>query len=569
MEQRHLQATVATAFTAILLIGCGGIGKMNKYVENVKYTVDPNPLIVQGDSVDLNLRGNFPGKYFYKKASVDLTPTLVYAGGETPYKMVCFQGEKAASNCTVIPYETGKDFTYSNKIAYQPAMEVSELKVRILGKQGKKEKAFDDVKIADGVITTPYLMVNDDKVITGADAFQRTTSHSTSAQLNYLVASSNVRPGELSDADIKAMSAWVKSIAKNERIVIKSAVMDAWASPEGELDMNANLADDRAASGKAWVKQTLNANKIAAGKNDSLYVLNANGEDWEGFKKATEASNFADKDLVLRVMQMEPDVQKRESQIKDMAATYKEIAEDILPGLRRTEIVVNYDKVGYSDEELTTMSRTMPDSLNVEELLYAATLTSDMNEKLRIYKECERVHPSDWRGANNVGTIHFMQNRMAEAEASFQKANSTTDNPVSTNNLAVIARQKGDRKKAMEMLKKSGAAGPDVKYNMGLIDIQNGNYGSASTNFGSTNSMNAALAKVLGGDAAGAQRILEAAPDKDSATSHYLMAILGARQNNGDMVRNHLAQAVAKNPDYAAKAKNDLEFRAFKDNLGI
>ena len=215
------------------------------------------------------------------------------------------------------------------------------------------------------------------------------------------------------------------------------------------------------------------------------------------------------------------------------------------------------------------MSRTMPDSLNVEELLYAATLTSDMNEKLRIYKECERVHPSDWRGANNVGIIHFMQNRMAEAEASFQKANSTTDNPVSTNNLAVIARQKGDRKKALEMLKKSGAAGPDVKYNMGLIDIQNGNYGSASTNFGSTNSMNAALAKVLGGDAAGAQRILEAAPDKDSATSHYLMAILGARQNNGDMVRNHLAQAVAKNPDYAAKAKKDLEFRAFKDNLGI
>ena len=569
MEQRHLQATLATAFTALMLIGCGGIGKMNKYVENVKYSVDPNPLIVQGDSVDLNIRGNFPGKYFYKKATVELTPTLTYTGGETPYKMVCFQGEKAASNCTVIPYETGKDFTYTSKIAYAPAMEVSELKVRILGKQGKKEKPFDEVKIADGVITTPYLMVSDDKVIIGADAFQRVTSHTANAQLNYLVASSNVRSSELGDADIKDLSKWIKSVAKNERIAFKPATFDAWASPEGEIQMNANLADDRAATGKAWLKQTLNASKIAAGKNDSLYILNANGEDWEGFKVAMQASTFADKDLVLRVMQMEPDVQKREAQIKDMAATYKEIAEDILPALRRTEIVVNYDKVGYSDEELTTMSRSMPDSLNAEELLYAATLTTDMNEKLRIYKECERVHAGDWRGSNNAGTIHFMQNRMADAEASFQKANSITDNPVSTNNLAVIARQKGDRKKAMEMLKKATAAGPDVSYNMGLIDIQNGNYGSASSNFGSTNSMNAALAKVLAGDAAGAQRILEAASDKDSATSHYLMAIIGARQNNGDMVRNHLAQAVAKNPDYAAKAKKDLEFRAFKDNLGI
>ena len=569
MQPRPLKAIATTAFAATLLIGCGGIGKMNKYVENIKYTVDPNPLIVQGDSVELNVRGNFPGKYFYKKATAELTPTLVYAGGETPYKMTCFQGEKAAGNCTVIPYETGKDFTYTHKIAYRPEMEVSELKVRILGKQGKKEKPFDEVKIADGVITTPYLMLSDDKVIIGADAFQRITSHSATAQLNYLVASSTLRPGEMNDADIKDMSKWLKSIAKNERIVIKNATMDAWASPEGEIQMNANLADDRAASGKNWLKGQLNANKIAAGKNDSLYVLNANGEDWEGFKSAMQASNFEDKDLVLRVMQMEPDVQKRESQIKDMATTYTKIAEDILPSLRRTVITVNYDKVGYNDEELTTMSRSMPDSLNAEELLYAATLTNDPNEKLRIYKECERVHPNDWRGANNAGTIHFMQNRMADAEASFQKANSITDNPVSTNNLAVIARQKGDRKKAMEMLKKATAAGPDVKYNMGLIDIQNGNYGSASTNFGGTNSVNAALAKVLGGDAAGAQRILEAAPDKDTATGHYLMAIIGARQSNGDMVRNSLAQAVAKDPNMAAKAKKDLEFRAFKDNLGI
>ena len=252
-----------------------------------------------------------------------------------------------------------------------------------------------------------------------------------------------------------------------------------------------------------------------------------------------------------------------------MAATYTEIADHILPGLRRSEMRLNYDIQGKTDEQLTAMSRSMPDSLNVEELLFAATLTKDANEQLRIYKECERVHPSDERASNNIGCIYYAQNKMAEAEAQFQKSNSIKQNPIATNNLAAITRQKGDRKKAMEMLKKASGAGPEVKYNMGLIDIQNGNYASANSNFSGVNDFNAALAKVLGGDAAGAQRILEASPDKDTAIGHYLMAICGARQNNGDMVRNQLGMAAKMDPALGEKAKKDLEFRAFKDNLGL
>lgn len=212
----------------------------------------------------------------------------------------------------------------------------------------------------------------------------------------------------------------------------------------------------------------------------------------------------------------------------------------------------------------------MPDSLNVEELMKAAANASaDMNEQLRIYKECERVHPTDYRAANNVGCIYYAQNKMTEAEAQFQKANTIMDNPISTNNLAAITRQKGDRKKAMDMLKKSVSAGPEVKYNMGLIDIQNGDYGSASSNMSGVNDFNAALAKVLGGDAAGAQGIMQQAPEKDSAMGHYLMAIIGARQSNGDLVKNELGAAVAKDPALKDKATKDLEFRAFQGNLGF
>ncbi len=569
MEKRHLKGMSLMIAASVVLVACNGLGKMKKYVENVKYTVDPNPLIVQGDSVAVTINGNFPEKYFARKAQVELTPTLTYAGGETPYKMVGFQGDKAVGNYTVIPYETGKAFSYSGKVAYTPAMNTSELMVKILGKQGKKEMPFDPYKIADGVITTPYLMLSDDKVLMAGDAFERITHHNEMATINYLVSSSVVRPGELKDADVAALAAFLKGVTAAGNISLTGATFDAWASPEGELSKNENLASDRAKSAMVWMKGELKRGKVKADSLETFYTLNPRGEDWDGFKSAMEASSVPDKDLVLRVLQMYPDVTKREEEIRNMAATYKEISDDILPTLRRSEMRLNFDRVGKSDEQLVAMSKSTPDSLNAEELLYSATLTTDMNEQLRIYREASRIFPADYRGPNNAGYVLMMQNKLAEAEAEFQKANSISDNPISTNNLGACARLKGDRKKAMELYRKATAAGPEVKYNMGIIDIQNGDYSSANSNMSGVNSYNAALAKTLSGDAAGAQRILEASTDKDTAMGHYLMAVIGARQNNGDMVRNHLGMAVQQDASLREKAMADLEFRNFKGQLGL
>lgn len=570
MEKRYLQGTSLMIATALVLTGCGGLGKMSKYVENIKYTLDPNPLIVQGDSVAVNINGTFPGKYFHKKAQVELTPTLVYNGGETPFKQANFQGEGAVGNYTVVPYESGKAFNYSHKVAYTPGMAQSELVLRILGKQGKKEKAFEPYKLADGVITTPYLMLSDDKVLMAKDAFQRITDHSQAATINYLVNSSVVRPGELKDADVKAMADFIKGFAKRGNINLQGLAVDAWASPEGELSLNENLAGDRAKSAAAWTRSELARAKAEAAKAEGFFTLNPRGEDWDGFKKAMMATTeVPDKELVIRVLEMYPDVTKREQEIKNMAATYTEIRDHILPALRRSEMKLNYQIVGKTDEQLSAMARSMPDSLNVEELLFAATLTSDLNEQLRIYREAERIYPNDYRGVNNVGYILMQQNKMAEAEAQFQKANTIRENPISTNNLGVVARLKGDRKKAAELYAKAMSAGPEVKYNLGIVNIQNGDYGAANSNMGGMNTFNAALAKMLSGDASAAQRILGQSSEKDSAQGHYLMAIIGARQNNGDMVRNHLGMAVQKDGSLRDKAMKDLEFRNFKGQLGL
>jgi Flp pilus assembly protein TadD len=366
------------------------------------------------------------------------------------------------------------------------------------------------------------------------------------------------------------MADFIKGFAAKGNINLRGLLVDAWASPEGELSLNENLATERAESASKWAKSEMRRNKVTADSAGTFYTLTPRGEDWDGFKKAMMATTeVPDKELVIRVLEMYPDVNKREQEIKNMAATYTEIRDHILPSLRRSEMKLNYQIVGKTDEQLTAMSKNMPDSLTVEELLFAATLTNDLNEKLRIYKEVERIYPNDHRGVNNVGYIYMLQNKLADAEAQFQRANSILDNPVSTNNLGVVARLKGDRKKAMELYRKATAAGPEVKYNMGVIDIQNGDYGAANGNMSGNNTFNAALAKMLGGDAAGAQRILEQSTDKDSAMGHYLMAIIGARQSNGDMVRNHLALAVQKDGSLRDKAMKDLEFRNFKGQLGL
>lgn len=563
MKLQHFKGIALIVVAATLITACGGLGKMSKYASDITYKVDPEPLIVKGDSVQLNVTGKFPGKYFHKKAGVELTPTLVYTGGETAFEMTAFQGEGAVGNAPVISYENGKEFSYSSTVAYTPDMETSEVMVKILGKQGNKTKDFEPIKIADGVRTTPYLMLSDDKVLLGKDEFKRVTQHNVFAQINYLVNSAQVRSSELSQQDIKDINTFIKTAADDSTISFTSLQVDAYASPEGEISKNENLANERASSAGNVIKGELKKKKIT--KEENFYVLNGKGEDWDGFKKAMEGSDIADKELILRILTMYNDVTKREEEIRNLAATYTEISDKILPDLRRSQMTLNYEITGKSDEEILSLAKSTPDALNVEELLYAATLTTDINEQLSFYKAAEAQFPSDYRGANNVGYIYMMQNKMNDAETQFNKANGIKSNPFTTNNLGVVARLKGDRKKALELLSNATAAGSEVNYNIGLVNIQNGDYTKAISSMGSSSTFNVALAKVLNNDAAGAKTALNAAPEKDSAAGQYLMAVIAARTGDSALVKSSLDAAFAQDSSLREKAKKDLEFRDFKD----
>lgn len=547
------------------LMACNPLNKMAKNASTMKYSVTPNPLEMHADSVVITVNGTIPPKYFHKKATATMKP--YFKAGDNViarFDSINLIGEAADGNGKKISYEKGGSYTLTTKVPYVDGMERGELYVTAIGKYKTKVKDIQEIKLADGTNITPKLVQSDDRPIIGKDKFVRITTDVHKAEINYLINSSQVRGKELKDDDVKALFETIKTKSQDSNFVFKKLDVMAYASPDGELTKNENLADNRAKTAGKSVKAKLKRNKIEAAKEDAFYNLVGKGEDWAGFKSLMQASDIADKDLIVRVLGMYPDPAKREAEIKNLAETYVEVKEKVLPQLRRSQIALTVDKVGKSDEQILNFAKNDPTQLDVEEMLYAATLTNNMDEKLDFYQKAAKQFGNDWRGHNNVGYIMLLKNKLDDAESNFKKAASlATNNPIVNNNLGVIARLKGDIATAKDLYNKAGAAGSDVNYNKGIIAIIEGEYSSAKSNFSGNKTFNAALATLLNGNPEGALEIINASEDKNSAEAYYLKAIIGARTSNNDLMMNNLKTAISKDGSLKAKAQKDVEFIKF------
>lgn len=534
-------------------------------IKELEYNVTENPLQMHADDVTLQINGKFIEKGLNAKATADVTPIFVCNDGtEIAFQTEMFQGPKAAGNGKVVPKE-GTSFSYSSTIPYQKCMEEGVIKVRVLAKKGDKEEELYSDKIADGTVITPYLIQLDDQVIAAKDAFQRITSHNMDAVINFNKGQATVKSSELKDQDIVDLMDFALDAITNPRREMKSINVQSYASPEGEIDKNENLAKDRAESAKAVVIKKMKKMKFEAGQADTFYSLDPKGEDWSGFKTEVEKTTHEDKELILRVLQMTTDLNKREQEIRNMAKTYTFLEKEVLPQLRRSQLSLSYDKVGFSDEELKELSKTNPDTLNVEELLFTATLYDDLSEQLRVYSEALRLFPNDWRTANNVGYVQYLQGDLDAAGTSFEKASQASENETVSNNIGAVAHMKGDRERAMELFTAAGSSS-ETKYNMGLLNIQQGLYDEAVTNMGANNTFNSALANLLSGDADAAAQAIDESNAKEEAMSYYLKAIIGARTNNSEMMMDNLKIAFEKDGDLKSKAKRDREFIQYFEN---
>ena len=549
------------AIAIAALVACNPLNKMEKNAETASYQAAPNPLEMHGDSVAVTITGKIPAKYLHKKAAIRVTPIFVVDGQTVksldPFVLV---GEDSDFEGKKIKFEEGGSFSFDYTYAYADNMERGTLKAQLEGLFKTKTKVIGTFDIAEGTNITPKLVQSDDKPILGKDAFQRVVPFTESAEILYTIQSSSVRGSEKSKAEVKSMLSNIKTYSKDTTVVFKGLAVQAYASPDGELTKNENLADNRAKSAAAVVKSQLKRYKVEGSKDDAFYNLEGKGEDWAGFKQKMEASNIEDKQLIIRVLEMYSDPAKREAEIKNLSETYVEVKKEVLPPLRRSQMVLSMERVGRSDEEIVAQYKADPALLSVEEILYSATLTNDLNEKLSIYSKASELHAGDWRPINNMGYINLLQNKLGDAEANFNKAKAIKAAPEVMNNLGVIARLKGDRATAKANYDQASGAGDEVNYNKGILDIMSGDYGSAVSNMGSYKTLNLALAQILNGNAEAALNTIDASEDKDSAEAYYLKAIVGARTGKDDLMMKNLKLAIKKDNSLKEKALKDVEF---------
>ena len=544
---------------AVVLLALAGCKTPTEFIKQVKQ--EPNPASYKAGKVEVVFEGNFPEKYFTKKMTMDVTPVLTTTDGKT-YRgtTVTYQGEKVKGNDKVIRYKVGGKYTQTAVFDFEEGMESSTLSLEATVKTSKKEYALPATVVGKGVNTTPLLVSvkpgsGDLQAMIIPDKFQRIIEERTDAQIMYLINQSNIRDSELKKDELQVLTNSIKAVKNDSSRQVKSVEISSYASPDGGMDLNERLANNRGKSADAYINKEMKKIKASVSVDSRITA-----EDWEGFQQLVNVSSIEDKALILRVLSMYTDPDQREEEIKKLSVAYKTLADEILPQLRRSKMSLIINIVGRSDEEIAALATSDASKLSEEEILYAATLTSDLAQKQAIYEKATELYPQSVRAYNNLGYAYYERNNMNAAENAFKKAlDIDAANTTANYNMGLVKLANMDLSGAEQFFGKAGGIGKGLDYANGVIAILRGNYKKAAQLFGNSASNNAALANILNNDLAAARRALENNKNAN-ATTYYLKAILAARQNNKSEYQNALAQAVKMNINYQARAAKDVEF---------
>lgn len=566
MKQSRFQFFGTLALAAVLAAGCASLDKMKEAAKQIKYTVTPEVLETHKGKVAMSFKANVPAKMWDKKVSAVITPVLVYEGGETAYPSFEAQGESVSGNGQTISYTNGGQLNYETKeVDFNDKMRVADLIVRVTFAKGDKTIDIDSQKdlemepIAKGVIATSTLLGEEQPVaVIGKDQFKRIINEDQSAEIIYLINKADIRNGELKKEDVQAINDYIAAVKAAENKEFKDVVVSAYASPDGATDLNSKLAGNREGSAKSYIEKQLKKADVTAN-----VVTKNTPEDWEGFKAAMEKSAIQDKDLILRVLSMYTDPDVREKEIKNLSAAYKVIADEILPPLRRSVITVNAELIGKSDEELKDFAMNKPEELNVEELLYAATLfDGDIDKQSKIYDAAASKFSNDWRCINNQGVVAFEKGNVDAAKAKFQAAEQLQATPEVENNLGVCALVAKDYAAAKQYFGKAAGVGSELDNNLGVCALMEGDYEKAAQYFGASTSCNAALVKILTEKYDAALSTLNA-NNEEIGFKYYLKAICGARKQEADLMFENLRKAIKLDSKWKDYAKKDMEFHKY------
>ena len=545
---KNLMRVLAAAAAIAIAASCGSMEQMAKQAESLVITCDPAVLEVIGGSIDATVSVTYPEGYFLPKAILEVTPVLVYDGGEAKMEEpFMYQGEKVKDNYKVVSSK-GQTVTEKVHFDYVEGMENSYLELRGVVKAKKKDIALPVVKVAQGANTTYMLLKADGYLAEMKDNYQETTTAAAEGQILYLVNSSEVRQSELKSASVKDFLAELDEINSNDRATITGTSIVAYASPEGAIDLNNQLSERRSQSaGKAW-------NQLTKGSGIVEPTVISLGEDWEGFQKLVSESSIEDKELIIRVLSMYSDPAVRENEIRNMSEVFTALKKEVLPELRRARLIADVEYKNFTPEELQAMYKDDPSTLDEEALLRLASVSENEADKEDVLKKAVKLYESD-RAQYNLAVLYMKQGKNDKAEQALAAVKDGGDDVV--NAMGVLALRKGDLETAEDCFSKSKAA--EAKANMGLVYVLTGRYDEAASALADAPGcpVNKTLAYILAGDLDKAESVLKCGSDK----ANYLRAIIAARKGDADAVAENLHKL--QDADLKARAEKDVEFAGY------
>ncbi len=542
----------------LLLSGCKKLGSLT--ADDVKVT--PTPLVATAGQVPATISVTFPEKYMKKKAQVTCIPVLQYEGGQAEGASASFQGEKVEGNATTVNYKVGGVYNMKTNFRFVPEMLKSDLMMTFNARVGKKEVKLPAIKIGYGVLATSDLLgrcLTSSNPAVAPDNYQRVIQQKQEANIKFLIAQSNLRTSELKSVSIKDLVNVLKEINDNqEGRLLETIEVSAYASPDGSYSFNEKLAERRQDVSADYLRKELKKIKMNANINTKYTA-----EDWEGFQELLQASNLQDKQVILSVLNMYKDPEEREQQIRNMSEIYTDIKDGIMPELRRARLIVNYEVIGRSDEQIMEQYKQDASQLSVEELIYAATmLEENPAQQKAMNQRITQIYPNDYRAYNNLAALAYQAGDVAEAKAQLSKAKSVLNNAAEVcTNQALVALTEGKVEDAETYLAQ-GAAANTYTQTMGLLNLAKGNYTQAAKQLAGSDTNAQALAELLDNNLAGAAQTLKNVKQAD-ATTAYLKAILAARQNDAASLTSNLKEAIQKDNTLAKRALNDLEFQQY------
>lgn len=561
LKSRTMLKKISFLLALVAVVVLNSCSSKMKDIKPEFFTVTPNVLEVVGNEVPVAVDGKFPAKFFDKKSVLTITPVLKYAGGEVVAESSVFQGANVRGNDKTISYDNGGNFKIKMTFDYVPAMEDAELYLRFSVNKGKKSYVVPEVKVADGCIATSQLYrqtVATANIACCEDAFQRVIKQAKEANIMFLIQQTNLRMSELKNNEVAELKNALKDIATDyENKALDEIEVASYASPDGNLDLNENVATGRGDNVAKFMKGEMKNAKLDG------YVENKyTAEDWAGFKELVTKSELPDKELILRVLSMYNDPEEREAQIKNISSVYEELTNDILPKLRRARITLNYQLIGRSDTQIKEQYEIDPQELSLEEILYSSILTDDIKKQEEIFNTAIKLYPADYRAYNNLGVMAYNRGDYNAAKSYFAKAGNVDKNALEVKiNKGYLQLMQGDVAGA-EVNIAVGANAKAGNEALGNLYLAQGMYGRATSLFGGCKTNSAALAQLLNKDYSTARQTIEGI-EKPDAITYYIKAVLGARTSNIAFVYDGLKEAIKLDASLAQKVASDLEFRKY------